>query len=378
MKNIKNLFILCLTLLIFAVLFIFTGCADSVDYNLTDELYDSNEDYTISATTYAPAARADKQASAYEKYAEADYNYAYAYDNISPEAVAEAPAAAAPSAPRTSGVGNYFTYLTNLPAERKIIRNANLVIEVESAETAYDNILLNVAKFGGYEASRDMRIGSNNYMAVNATLKIPSNKLDMFLNEIKNEGIILSSTVSSSDVTDEYFDSMTRLETLEKTLAKYYEFLDNAKDVDEQLKVAQYINDITYQIEQIKGRLTRWDSLVEYSTITLYLYRPADPEPETTTEEPTTEPETEPETTTERQIEWSIVSPDDMQYNILQGIVDTCSAILRVIQAFITWFISVSPVLIPVLIVLFLLYKYARKKIREYKNNKKKNDIDNI
>jgi hypothetical protein len=52
----------------------------------------------------------------------------------------------------------------------------------------------------------------------------------------------------------------------------------------------------------------------------------------------------------------------------MQGIADTCSAILRVIQNLVTWLITASPVLIPVLLVLFLIYKYAKKKIRERKN----------
>ncbi|MCL2814210.1 MAG: DUF4349 domain-containing protein [Oscillospiraceae bacterium] len=352
----KKLFVLCAALLAFALI-LASGC--SVEYDSYDGGPNQNEKLEEKPARRASGdyIAADKAAGTMEAGAIYDYDAeSYGY-NYAPSPAAEAP-----------GGGDYFTFLSNLPPERKIIRDANLVMEVESAERVYDTILVNVAKFGGYEAARDMRSGSGNYMAVNATLKIPSNNLDMFLNEIKKEGAVLTSTVSSSDITDEYFDSQTRLGTLEKTLAKYYEFLENAKDVDEQLKVARYISDITNEIEQIKGRVKRWDSLVDYSTVTLYLYRPADPEPEETTE-PATEPET-----TERVVEWSAISGDDMSFNIMQGIADTCSAILRIFQNLVTWLITASPVLIPLAVVLFLIIRYARKKIREKKNNKKSGD----
>ena len=367
MKNLKKLFVSCFAILIFAILLL-TGCSDfeksSYDYDnleIAEYNYENAYEYDV-GYTYAAADNIEAYI-----LADADYDrYAYDYNNY---AAAEAPAVEAAPAPRVGG-GDYFTYLSNLPPERKIIRDANIVMEVESAENSYEKILLNVAIHGGYEANRDMRMGSNNYMVVNATLKIPSNKLDLFLNDIKDVGTVLSSTVSSADITDEYFDSKTRLETLEKILARYYEFLDAAKDVDEQLKVTGYINDVTYEIEKIKGRLQKWDSLVDYSTVTLYLYRPAD-EPTT---EPTTEPVTEPETTTERTVEWSVISADDMGYNIMQGIADTCSAIFRLIQGFITWLITSLPVLIPIGIVLVFVIVWIKKLIRKHKS--KKESID--
>ena len=385
MKNIekfKKSTILCLIILICAVL-LFTGCSEAVnsDEDFDGENMPEGENISAQPTTYGYYNyAADRTVSATQALM-SDYDYSSYYNSYDSILAEAAPAAAAPApAPEAvGGGGDYFTYLTNLPAERKIIRDANLVMEVESAEKSYDNILLNVVKFGGYEASRDMRMGSNNYMAVNATLKIPSHNLDMFLNEIKNEGTVLSSTVSSSDVTDAYYDSQTRLTTLEKTLAKYYEFLDGAKDVDEQLRVLRYINEMTDEIEQIKGRLKRWDSLVDYSTVMLYLYRPAD-EPEPTASEPETT--AEPETETERSVEWSTISGDDMRYNIMQGLADTCSVLLRGLQMSLTWIISVSPVLAPVILVLFFVYRYVRKKMRVKKINKNtkvtKNNNDNI
>ena len=371
-ENLKNLFIVCFLLLIFAVLFGFvTGCTGIDNFYPRDgKNLEAAGDGAAAVQNYTAAAarEAADEFEDYNYYADYDYGYDYEYGNYY-AAAEDAPAADRPAAPQTGG-GDYFTYLANIPAEMKIIRDANIVMEVESAEKAYDDILLNVVIFGGYEAGRDMRIGGNNYMVVNATLEIPSTKLDMFLNEIKNVGTVLSSTVSSSDITDQYYDSRTRLETLEKILARYYTFLDSAKDVDEQLKITSYINDVTYEIEQIKGRLKKWDALVDYSTVTLYLYRPAD---EPTTEPATDEPTTEPETTTERTVEWSLIPGEDMGYNIMQGIADTCSAIIRVIQGLITWLIVASPVLAPVALVIFIVVRYVKKKIRE----KKKDNGDN-
>ena len=233
----------------------------------------------------------------------------------------------------------------NLPAERKIIRDANVTVEVDDVEKSYDNILAYLTGFGGYEANRNMQIYGEDNTRINATFKIPAAKLDMFLLELKKEGDIISSNISSNDITDQYYDSKIRLGTLEKTLENYYRFLENAKDVDEQLRVTRYINDITYEIEQIKGSLKRWDSLVDYSTVSLYLYKHYEaPKPT-------------------REIKWDSLSLEDMGWFIKESFVETCSVIVNIFQRIIIFIVGASPVLVPIaVIVLLIIRKYKKKK----------------
>ena len=232
----------------------------------------------------------------------------------------------------------------NLPAARKIIRDADMTVESEGVEASYENILALLSGFGGYESGREMYSNSYGYPIISATLKVPADKLDTFLAEIKKEGEVKSSSITSSDITDQYYDAKIRLETLEKTLENYYVFLENAADVDEQLEVTRYINDVTYSIEQLKGSIKRWDSLVEYSTVALYLY-------------PINETPEEP-----RVIEWNSLSLDDMGWFISSGFLGVCNAIFSVLQWIVISVVTLLPILLPLALVIFLLARRHKKK----------------
>jgi hypothetical protein len=233
----------------------------------------------------------------------------------------------------------------SLPADRKIIRDANVTMEVENVEKAYDNILASLASFGGYEANRNMQTYNEDDTSVYATFKIPANKLDMFLAGLKNEGKVKNSNISSSDITDAYHDSKIRLDTLEKTLENYYRFLENAVDVDEQLRVTRYINDTTAEIEQIKGILKLWDSLVDYSTITLSLYKTYQAPKEV------------------REIKWNSLSLEDFLYYLGSVFLGVCNGIYYIFAWLLIAIVTLSPIFIPIVVlVLILVYRYNKKK----------------
>lgn len=249
-----------------------------------------------------------------------------------------------------------------LPADRKIIRDASLSLQADSVEETYNKILVLMSDLGGYESSRDMS-GEGKSTYIRATIKIPAGNLDLFLNDAKGTGKLISSYISSSDITDEYFDSQTRLTTLEKTLEKYYEFLDNATKISDQLEISNQISDITYQIESLKGRLRKWDSLVEYSTVSIYV---------------SATPEIIVET---REIKWNSLSFDDVKYLAASGLVRFAGAIVSMLQWVLIIAVTLSPVAVPMAVVIVILVMRSRKKKRQMqllkdKEKEKEKNID--
>jgi len=252
---------------------------------------------------------------------------------------------------------------STMPAERKIIRDANMTLQVESVEKAYDNIAAVTASMGGYEANKNMYIekqGIYDYNrgyiyisapALNATLKIPSGRLDQFLAAIKGEGEVISQSTSSADITDQYFDAQIELTMLEMMLENYYRFLENAKDVDEQLKVTRSINDTKTSIEKLKGKLRQWDSFVEYSTVWIYLSQPFD----------LPEPEPEP-----RVITWDSLSLEDVGWLISSGFVKVVNAIYKIFLWIIIALAVASPILVPAALLIIFAVRSSRKKARIY------------
>jgi len=332
MKKYKNMLGLVSLALIFTVLLngcssnggIYTKSADSANYNYAEEspyydeyLYEKaggDYDYEVGAVPEY-ANKVDSGNSVYREY-----------DMLSENS-------------------------NNLPTDRKIIRDARIVMEVDEVEKSFDEIIVILNGFGGYEASSDMRTSIPN---VNATLKIPANKLDAFLAELKNIGEVITSNITSSDVSDQYFDAEIRLETLEKTLEKYYEYLATSADIESQLSITYQISNITYDIEQLKGSLRRWNSLIEYSTVNIELYKTYEPP------EPV------------REINWNSLSLDDMGWYISSGFLSVCNTIFSILQWIVIIIATISPIIVPLFILILILVLYVKRK-----NKKNRLKIEN-
>ena len=344
-KKYKNLCVLFVFVLIFASVVLSASCGNS-GYAPSKSLYEENDggwyDSADYDAEYAPPERAMK-----ELYADESYDIALT----------------------AAGSTGEVSAVSNLPANRKIIRDAYITMEVEDIEKSYDNILASLTKFGGYEAGRNMNASSTDYRyaATNtATLKIPAEKLDSFLKELKKEGEVKNQSISSADITEQYFDAQIRLTNLEKMLDKNYELFENAKKVDDQLRIFREINEITTEIEQLKGKLRRWNELVEYSTVTINLYRPY--------EAPVPEPEP-------REIKWNSLSLEDMGWFISSGFLGVVNVIFSVLQWIFITILVISPIAVPVAIVMVILIRRTQKKkkiIMQMQNNGAVNNNANI
>ena len=313
-----------------------------------------------------------------------DYESGRARDwgGVAPEAEFDiAEGAAAPPAD-----GHGYEQMSVIQQQRQIIRNAQVRMEVDSISIAYNNILATAARLGGFEASRTLTYGERNSGFVSAVIRLPANMFDAFLREIEEVGRIVSSNISSEDITSQYFAAAIRLGNLERTLERYYEFLARADNIQEQLLVQRDIDGIIWEIEQITGNLNRWGALVAYSDVSIDLRRLPDPEPCRYCEAYPCEcvhyeycgycgaypcecvpcdycREYPCECEEPRRIIWTLVPLDEMGFDIMQGFASTLSAIARAAQRFITWFISGSPVLVPVIIIIIIA---VRRRLRKH------------
>ena len=77
--------------------------------------------------------------------------------------------------------------------------------------------------------------------------------------------------MTSEDVTDDYVDSKSRLASLRAAEGRLLAFLDQARNVDEALRVQQGLSDLQLQIEEIQGRLNFLDQTSAFSLIEVNL-----------------------------------------------------------------------------------------------------------
>lgn len=178
----------------------------------------------------------------------------------------EAPSAPQPEpAPGADGGGEADP--TEPPPEdtntqRYIVYTASMQLSVFNLADARARIESLPAVHGGYVQNL-----SNNTIV----LRIPSAQLRPVMDSLGTLGVVEYRNLDAQDVTEEYLDIETRIAVLEKTQAQLLELLTKANTVKDALEVRKALDAITMELEVLKGRLRRLESLVSFSTLTVQL-----------------------------------------------------------------------------------------------------------
>lgn len=229
--------------------------------------------------------------------------------------------------------------------DRKIIRNAELDIEAVDVVAAYDSILAFAVEHGGYETSRSQR-KDNDYMVIDAEIRISPDHLEALLDYAAGLGDVINTLISTEDITDSYYDAKTRLQSMELALERYYDYLEKAKTIEESLSVQSEINNLTLEIESLKGRLRLWDNLLSESVVTLRLRQTNDPRK------------------LRKEIDWSTLSLNDMAYLMKRGFFQVTNTLVGILQWLLIAIVAASPLWIVILLVLWVT-RHVRKKKRK-------------
>lgn len=160
-------------------------------------------------------------------------------------------------------------------SDRMIIKNADMTLLVEDTAVAINRLTQIVGDFGGYIiSSREWFTDwyGDNYKNATYTFAVPVDQFERALGRLRSISIrVLDEQASGQDVTQEFVDLDSRLRNLEATRDRIRTFLDQAKTVEEALRVNQELSDIDDQIEQTKGRMNFLAGRAAYSTITVTL-----------------------------------------------------------------------------------------------------------
>ena len=165
--------------------------------------------------------------------------------------------------------------------DRKVIRTVTMSCETKAYDDAVTVIMNALNTYGGYvEASETTGTGyadvKHSERRATYTFRVPAEKLDSFLEALRtNEGIrILSQNASSDEITATYYDTVSRLETLqaEKTsLTAMLEGFTDYSDISSMLKVQERLYDVIEEMEALQTKLNLYDGQVALSTVHLTL-----------------------------------------------------------------------------------------------------------
>jgi len=180
------------------------------------------------------------------------------YAKAEEEAAYDMPEAPAPDAAQDSANSGEF--------EEKIIYNVSMSLECNDVDAAVDSIKGAAKGLGGYVSySNSYKSGGIKYASIQ--VRVPFGKLEEITDFVKTLGDVPNEYMSTEDITDRYYDIVTRLEHEEKQEEQLLELLGKAETIEDILRVRAELDTVQANIESYKGTIKRWDSLVDYSTV---------------------------------------------------------------------------------------------------------------
>ena len=263
---------LSISVAMLVILLILGQGAMNSSWNILPKMGNSQMSQSITAPKMADSARTKGESSP---------NSGALFGGISPSEGTEQKPAAMNSADTSTHKQNSLAILPVPPDQaiippvdagnpRKIIQDLSLTLEVTIVNDAVNSISQEAQKLQGYVVS-SQQSGLDNHSSAQLTIKIPADKLNSLRDSLSSWGKVLDQQLLTNDITNQYYDSQSRLQVLEAEEKRYLEILNQAKTVDDVLKVENALGNVRQQIEQLKGQLKLWNNQVDYSTVTLQL-----------------------------------------------------------------------------------------------------------
>lgn len=176
----------------------------------------------------------------------------------------EAMGSAPGEAPRSEGELGGIT-------ERRVIKRAEITVDVEDAVETSAHIAARAEALGGYVSGSSVGRNREGRNEARVTVRVPADQFTALVEEIEKLGTLMSRQISSTDVTEEYVDLDARISNLKHQEKRLLEIVSQAKTVEDLLKVEKEIERVRGEIESLTGRLNLLKNQTDYATINVYL-----------------------------------------------------------------------------------------------------------
>jgi anti-sigma factor RsiW len=177
---------------------------------------------------------------------------------------------AAPPPPPTASKG-FVRGEGNAPgttAGAMIIRTAQVSLITKDFDNARASMEAILKRHRGYVA--DLKIGgaTGSGRTLTATLRVPADRLDASLIELKTLGRLDSESQSGQDVTSQYVDLQARLANSRNTEQRLTDLLRNRTGkLSDVLEVEQEVDRVRGEIEQMEAERKNMSNQVSYATL---------------------------------------------------------------------------------------------------------------
>ena len=113
--------------------------------------------------------------------------------------------------------------------------------------------------------------GYQSYRIAEFTIRVPREHYSALTSSLNTLGNVLSINSTVDNITSQYIDTESRLETYRIEEERLLAMLEKATTVDEMIAIEARLSEVRYNIESLTSQLKNWDNKVNYSTVTIYI-----------------------------------------------------------------------------------------------------------
>lgn len=225
--------------------------------------------------------------------------------------------------------------------DRKIIRNANLTLEVASPSDIQPKIVSIAESHQGFVVTSEatQRTADDKTkpeITVNLIVRVPASQFNQVMEEIRAVGLRkIQEKVTGQDVTEEFMDLEARIKNQKALELQFLEIMKRAGKVDDALSVQTQLAEVRTEIEKLEGRRRFLENQASLSTINVTLQPPT-----------------------------QIVNATGFWYSVRSAFSDGVDVAAEIILFLIRAIIALTPILLLIVLPLTLLAKLGIRIVR--------------
>ncbi len=232
---------------------------------------------------------------------------------------------------------------------RKIVRNAEISLSTEKYNDTIKAIYNSLEKYQGYiEESDEDNNGYNNTRYMTLIVRVPAEKLDIFLTSMDGIATINSKSVSSDDITNSYVDTESRLKALETEQETLLGLLEKAESLSDVLSIQDRLTSVRSNIKYYQSIMNEYNDELEYSKVSIYI----------------------------NEVSREVEQGEGFFAQIFAGLKNNLYSIGHGAKNFLIWLITSIPYIL-IFVAVFFIIKKIVKKIKRKKDNKGKDNGKN-
>ncbi|GAE24483.1 hypothetical protein JCM9140_416 [Halalkalibacter wakoensis JCM 9140] len=223
--------------------------------------------------------------------------------------------------------------------DRMVAYQSYVTIETQNYRMLHDKIEARALELGGYLIESHQSEFEEGTLVGTIVLRIPEQAFQSFVNFVKEtDGKVVEHSTHGTDVTEEYVDIEARLKAKKVVEQRLLTFMEQADDTENLLKISTELAKVQEEMEQLIGRKNVLKNQVALSTITISIQ--------------------------EVSVGTSSIQNESLQTweRSKKLFIDTINTCLFFFSSFVVFLIGLSPVFIPVFLVIFFLILYKKKK----------------